>query len=626
MKLFNRGIMASLHGNPAPSVDMDHLVQRYVKETKQHGGIGHFIVPSTNTLDAQYHLIYQQELRYSPSDYRCFDAVIHDLAHQHLTESLAKDNIAMLRNIIFGYVVNPPGKKTLPTSETLHYLTQTALLAGLAIKTEYVSSDALHRYGVGAALLYRHITDTLAHTSPSPEKTWKWLSPSRSSICVLPLIRDTCLAPYLLRDDTADADHITQDYHEEHVAQRQEAFTHAMKHAELGALAGLAHSEEEKPKHHFNRVEDLRVEVQEEAIAIARDILDKLRLQFADMTLEALMDMGDMPLVKQLLTGVSKVASTFRQHLDIALRLDPDMADDDAVLEASMAIGIFDFHGKMQESEQARMQAMVAEQTGNISLAGQLHQQAKQLHEEAVALPGAWKQTADRSITSLLDSIEKGMDRIVSRVQEMQGGLGAVSERDLGQADAQDMQQEQPQEHLPQSQQQSANKSDKKHQQLYQADQIADMIRAARMKKSQMRDKLQDQREAKAASGQDKKGDPSGSGGSRQKQAGKSSSTISPEASETAKAAKALGANLLDAATLKAFQSSMDVGGMEMSEELMPNSPQRTINSIKNNKQGNISKTAAVRSDVLRDQQQVEEQTDQQQALSAKKKNTQFSR
>jgi hypothetical protein len=108
-------------------------------------------------------------------------------------------------------------------------------------------------------------------------------------------------------------------------------------------------------KPHFNSVDGLSQPVKQEAIRIARDILDKLRIQFASNTIDGLMkDQNNDAKTVKLFDAVGKVAIIFNNHAQVAEKLAPELLEDEDVKAARDILGVFKYNGvKLQLRPQA---------------------------------------------------------------------------------------------------------------------------------------------------------------------------------------------------------------------------------------------------------------------------------
>ncbi len=192
----------------------------------------------------------------------------------------------------------------------------------------------------------------------------------------------------------------------------------------------------------FNSIESLAQPVKHEAIRLAHDILNKLKIKFGDESLGSVMKSGDNPTIKALLSGVDKVAITFNDHLERAGKIAPELLEDDEMIEASNALGAFKHQGKRQMIKDLESELASAKAAGNSQLVSELTQAINKLKVEVATAPEEHKVGSNKPIKELIEAIEVGMDKLAQKMQEMtQAGLNsAATGRDLGGAGGQEQQ------------------------------------------------------------------------------------------------------------------------------------------------------------------------------------------
>ncbi len=384
-------------------------------------------------------------------------------------------------------------------------------------------------------------------------------------------------------------------------------------------------------------VDDLQGSVKEEAIAIAKDILDKLRLQFADMTLDTLMSAGDLPMIDDLMSGVSEVADTFRHHLDNAVKLASDLMDDVLVADALEAIAIFNYHGSAKELEELELQVMLAEQSGDIALASELRAKAEKKRREVEAMPAILKQGGASTVTALLNKIEKGLDRVVSRMQDItqESGLqlgepvmmpSMRQDAASGQEKRGDDQRrqtldaatpEQSGKKGVSAQEAVTRKSEDKMKKFIRSDAAYDAIIASRKERQRKAAEARRQEQQRKQAARKQQGD----SGTKQAQR---QSVQTQQQQETAAEKSGGLSDLLSAASFNL--PDINVDGLQENLDVMPNDPKRLAQSII---KGNQSKNTAIRSDQLSDRKAAErqqQQEQQEQNAAAQRKKPQMTR
>ena len=191
----------------------------------------------------------------------------------------------------------------------------------------------------------------------------------------------------------------------------------------------------------FNSVDDLAQPVKHEAIRLARDILEKLKIKFGEQNLDGLMKNDDKAPLKKLLNGVDKVEITFLHHLNNAKKIAPELLEDDDVIKAGNAFGVFKYQGKKLQIKDLEEELVQAKAAGNQELVQAITSAIQKLKVEVATTPDEYKAGGDRPVKELLHQIEVGLERLAHKMQEMtQAGLSTVqSSRDLG---AQEMEQQ----------------------------------------------------------------------------------------------------------------------------------------------------------------------------------------
>lgn len=408
-------------------------------------------------------------------------------------------------------------------------------------------------------------------------------------------------------------------------------------------------------------VDSLDISIKEEAIAIARDILDKLRIRFADMTLEALMEAGDIPMIQEVMAGVKEVGETYTRHLHNALRLDLELADSPEINEAADALGMFHYQEMSQSLEQLEMDVLMAEQRGDLQLASELRAEEERRRQEMEAMPDIWKQPGNITITQLLDKIENGMETLVARMRDMtqQTELGMIAAPPLiamNEFDQpeQEQQQEQPegrdlaseqkekgQKGQQEEQSQETRKAQDKMKKFIRADAAYDAIMAARRERQRRAAAMRREME-KAKKQGDSKGSASGKERSAEQQAKKRGAqsdgqsitdqqvgefnTVLPPAGLAASdggggTAAGLQQQGQDFANLLGDfdPSNMAVDGLEENPELAPNDPKKLVKTMaqRSARTSLVNEQVKDRKSDHLDQEQQEQEAQQQ--LAAKK-------
>jgi hypothetical protein len=151
-------------------------------------------------------------------------------------------------------------------------------------------------------------------------------------------------------------------------------------------------------------VDNLSEPVKARAVEIAREILEKLRLKFADTPLDALLDRVDTAEVYKLLQETQKLSDLFYTQAGRAALRDPNLFLDTDIQVA------FDSLGKL--SAQAKLQALkYAEESGS-------SENALRIANELQAMPASWRDTGLLTVGQMLGSVQVGLEKILLRLQE----------------------------------------------------------------------------------------------------------------------------------------------------------------------------------------------------------------
>jgi len=151
-------------------------------------------------------------------------------------------------------------------------------------------------------------------------------------------------------------------------------------------------------------VDELSQPVKDRAIALAREILDKLKLKFAETPVEALLDRVDTSEVYRLLRETQRLSDLFYAQAGRAALTHPNLFYDP---EMQLA---FDALGKL--SCQAKLQALkYAEESGSSD-------NALQIARDIEAMPASWRMTGQLTVGQLLGSIQLGFEKILLHLQE----------------------------------------------------------------------------------------------------------------------------------------------------------------------------------------------------------------
>ncbi|TAE34481.1 MAG: hypothetical protein EAY65_02325 [Alphaproteobacteria bacterium] len=400
--------------------------------------LGYFVVSDERTWQGYLADVMRYDLGYSPQKYRWFDAVIADLATENVpslqdSTSPLCINIMVIRNLIAHHMFAAPfaDKKTL--EQTLLTYAHTAMQLGLMLRTPL---EAYHNDAQGCALLYHHLMCACHRAKEQQVGFIRGLFKSQPPTIFydLPSWDNTPFASLMSEPPAATTSPVLPQSISPLWDQLQETtknLARAMQHDP--APAPVTPPKTEDDASHTQRsthtptadelldaVITLADEIKEEAVEIARDILNKLRLHYADMTLDQVLSAGDLPMIKELTDGMHKVADTFRHHASYALRADPSLAEHSAVSEAQAVLGVFSYIKAQQEMQRLQTFFITVQQQGKLKLLTQIKADIERKRKEIHLMPQEWKQSIylQQPIGVMLDKVEKGLNTVVTRMQE----------------------------------------------------------------------------------------------------------------------------------------------------------------------------------------------------------------
>ncbi|TAE83079.1 MAG: hypothetical protein EAZ74_00865 [Alphaproteobacteria bacterium] len=402
--------------------------------------LGYFVVSDDRTWQGYLADVMRYDLGYSPQKYRWFDAVIADIATENVpslqdANSTLCINIMVIRNLIAHHMFAAPftDKKTL--EQALLTYAHTAMQLGLMLRTTPPSMiEAYHNDAQGCALLYHHLMHACHRAKEQQVGFIRGLFKSTQPTILydLPSWDNTPFASLMSEPPAATISPILPQSISPLWEQLQETtqnLVRAMQHEP--APTPVAPQKTEEDASHAQRstptadelldaVITLADEIKEEAVEIARDILNKLRLHYADMPLDQMLSAGDLPMIKELTDGMQKVADTFRHHASYALRADPSLAEHSLVSEAQAVLGVFSYIKAQQEMQRLQAFFITVQQQGKLKLLTHIKADIERKRKEIHMMPQEWKQSIylQQPIGVMLDKVEKGLNTVVTRMQE----------------------------------------------------------------------------------------------------------------------------------------------------------------------------------------------------------------
>lgn len=174
-------------------------------------------------------------------------------------------------------------------------------------------------------------------------------------------------------------------------------------------------------------VEELHEPTKREAIELAKDILNKLRVQLGEALIEHGLSHFDVnPLV--ILGELKQVVKAFEFHLHKVAGLDAKIYENPAVEAANKAVGKLSYLAKSETLH-------AAQQHGDV-------QMMALVAADLAQLPDAWKPASGDTFTALFDDLESGLKAVIERITQLadkdttaEFWLGFSAEKSIGNTD-----------------------------------------------------------------------------------------------------------------------------------------------------------------------------------------------
>ncbi len=149
----------------------------------------------------------------------------------------------------------------------------------------------------------------------------------------------------------------------------------------------------------YNSVDTLAHNIKIEAIEIARDILDKLKLQFNGTPVLAMLDYANSGF-KNTISNINSVIAVYVDHLQRAAYLDPSLAEDPMVLKANDVVGFIGAQVKLRALERAEM-------LGDV-------EHADLIRHELEQMPAHWMNPNTYTSAEVLEAMDQGIQMVVA--------------------------------------------------------------------------------------------------------------------------------------------------------------------------------------------------------------------
>ncbi len=400
--------------------------------------IGKWVTPERNTWECYSRTVRESGLQFNPDHY-VFDKAIADHfknralfdpsdRHYRDLEPL-RHNLAVLRNFainhIYGEQLDPSEARD---ERRLMYIVQMGGTLGDILNRGQnrilhplglsVSPKKANAEGGGAALLYEKLLATQSQN--------KWLSPLRFFRDIMHtqhFDRRWKLPPIELTPFSAL--NLSEPPPTDMRYQDEVVMADALPDAALAGLSsGIANATEVDgigsalidKAIAYNSVEGLSQPVKTRAIEIARDILEKLKIQYQASPVAAMLDTSSNTF-RNTLADIQHVIQTYETHLPTAQAMDPTLRNDPMITMANEAIGVIGAQMKLQALEQAAA-------AGNTA-------QVELIKAELDRLPDEWL-NANHDAGQLLNHLEQGLNMVVATIHmAMESSMDGQNQRGL---------------------------------------------------------------------------------------------------------------------------------------------------------------------------------------------------
>lgn len=182
--------------------------------------------------------------------------------------------------------------------------------------------------------------------------------------------------------------------------------------AQLASLLSQTGKELTEISHRLKSIETLSDETRQEAIAIAKEILEKLKLMASQ---EKPQDVS-ASIVHASTTEVEllrKLAHAYHQQLQAAASISPELLQDGRVIEANEAINICAY--------------LVMQQAAELYQHEHMSFQAEQMQLGIALMPSQWKNPKRKTLRQLMEEIHTALKLTLSRVEATQAAQGQLA-------------------------------------------------------------------------------------------------------------------------------------------------------------------------------------------------------
>lgn len=156
----------------------------------------------------------------------------------------------------------------------------------------------------------------------------------------------------------------------------------------------------------YGDVEALSIDTKEEAIAIAREILEKLKIVYEGIDLEELITLASEDTLDDFSEDIDDLRALFEYQVDQAMKIDPAIAHDPEVAMASDAVGLM---SAMTRAYAKKKNKEINEEMLNV-MARREMQQAQQ----------RTPQLKGKTVDKLAEDVERGLNKVQERTRDAQ--------------------------------------------------------------------------------------------------------------------------------------------------------------------------------------------------------------
>lgn len=401
-----------------------------VRDTHFIHNVGKYATPSSNTWEAYSNTVRACSMHFDPEGY-CFDKAVAKAAkNRALSDPSARyyadyeplrHNIAVIRNFVlnneygeevdareaqddqkFAHIVqigHTIGQMLFRGNNPLMSNPFAARISPKDSNVEYDGAVEIYQKLLSAQSFNKLITPLsyIGQIDKKQHVDWAWrlppieLTPFGKMNYYAPPPTDSRAASDTLMDQAAATSAMQANALREEMAE-----TLAMD-AVGTAFAHTATS--------YNSVENLAQPIKLQAIEIAREILEKLKIQFSGTPIIAMMDYNSGQF-QRTIADMNTVITVYKDHLLRACALDPSLPEDPMVLGANEAVGFLGVQIKLRALDRAEM-------IGDA-------EHASTMRQELALLPQRWLNPNFMTSSQALGALEQGLSMVVATLAMIQ--------------------------------------------------------------------------------------------------------------------------------------------------------------------------------------------------------------